>query len=258
MLAAAAERFGDATWPSRTGSTRLTYAELLRGGPHASAAALVASGIEPGDRVAIWAFNSAEWVVAFLGLSMAGAVLVPINTRFKGRRGGRPPRRGAGPRHWSRSPTSSGPTTSPCCGPPTSSCPICATIVVARGDGSGGTRIVGRLHRPGHRRRPGRGRSALASDWVRTTPRTSSSPRAPPGQPKGVVMTHGRTLCVATDWVAHDGSQRRRPLPDGQPVLPHVRTEGRHPGLRGQRGHDAPRGGVRRRPDSRPGRATKA
>ena len=44
----------------------------------------MASGVEPGDRVAIWAFNSAEWIVAVLGVFEAGAVLVPINTRFKG------------------------------------------------------------------------------------------------------------------------------------------------------------------------------
>ena len=48
------------------------------------AAALVASGVGPGDRVAVWAFNCLEWVVAALGLWRAGAVLVPINTRFKG------------------------------------------------------------------------------------------------------------------------------------------------------------------------------
>ena len=47
-------------------------------------AALVAAGIEPGDRVAIWAPNSAEWIVAVLGIFEAGATLVPINTRFKG------------------------------------------------------------------------------------------------------------------------------------------------------------------------------
>ena len=34
--------------------------------------------------MAIWAPNSVEWIVAVLGLSLAGAVLVPINTRFKG------------------------------------------------------------------------------------------------------------------------------------------------------------------------------
>ena len=80
--AATAERFGDRL-AVVDGDTRLTYAELLdeaRG----FGAALVASGVEPGDRVAIWAPNSAEWIVAVLGLFQAGAVLVPVNTRFKG------------------------------------------------------------------------------------------------------------------------------------------------------------------------------
>jgi acyl-CoA synthetase (AMP-forming)/AMP-acid ligase II len=34
--------------------------------------------------VAIWAPNCAEWVVALLGLQSVGAVLVPLNTRYKG------------------------------------------------------------------------------------------------------------------------------------------------------------------------------
>src|SRR5262249_19257626 len=42
-------------------------------------------GIERGDRIAIWAPNVWEWIVAALGLQSAGAVLVPLNTRFKGR-----------------------------------------------------------------------------------------------------------------------------------------------------------------------------
>ena len=46
--------------------------------------AVMARGIEPGDRVAIWAPNCAEWVVAALGAVGAGAVLVPLNTRYKG------------------------------------------------------------------------------------------------------------------------------------------------------------------------------
>jgi acyl-CoA synthetase (AMP-forming)/AMP-acid ligase II len=50
----------------------------------ALAAAVVAAGIDPGDRVAIWAPNCWEWVVALLGLQRAGAVLVPLNTRYKG------------------------------------------------------------------------------------------------------------------------------------------------------------------------------
>jgi acyl-CoA synthetase (AMP-forming)/AMP-acid ligase II len=46
--------------------------------------AVMANGIEPGDRVAIWAPNCAEWIVAALGAVGAGAVLVPLNTRYKG------------------------------------------------------------------------------------------------------------------------------------------------------------------------------
>ena len=46
-------------------------------------AALVASGIEPGDRCAIWSPNRYEWLVAALGTLGAGAAVVPVNTRFK-------------------------------------------------------------------------------------------------------------------------------------------------------------------------------
>jgi acyl-CoA synthetase (AMP-forming)/AMP-acid ligase II len=40
--------------------------------------------IQPGERVAIWAPNIAEWIVAALAIHSAGAALVPINTRMKG------------------------------------------------------------------------------------------------------------------------------------------------------------------------------
>ena len=49
-----------------------------------AARALLASGIERGDRVAVWAPNSLEWIVAALGVTTAGGVLVPVNTRFQG------------------------------------------------------------------------------------------------------------------------------------------------------------------------------
>src|SRR4051812_41487453 len=62
---------------------RLTFAELAEQVERA-ASALVASGIETGDRIAIWAPNCTEWVIAALGISAAGAVIVPPNTRFKG------------------------------------------------------------------------------------------------------------------------------------------------------------------------------
>src|SRR4051812_47620751 len=65
------------------GARRVGYAELLERVEHA-ARSLMASGIAPGERVAVWAPNSIEWIVAALGITMSGGVLVPVNTRFKG------------------------------------------------------------------------------------------------------------------------------------------------------------------------------
>jgi HIP---CoA ligase len=86
IAAAAAESFGERLAVA-DGDTRLTYADLYDRS-RTFGAALVASGIRPGDRVAIWAPNSVEWVVAALGLWLAGATLVPVNTRFKGAEAG--------------------------------------------------------------------------------------------------------------------------------------------------------------------------
>ncbi|MFF5446801.1 fatty acid--CoA ligase family protein [Streptomyces sp. NPDC012888] len=65
------------------GRTRITYAELGERVERA-AAGCVAAGVEPGDRVAVWAPNTLDWIVSALGAVSAGAVLVPLNTRFKG------------------------------------------------------------------------------------------------------------------------------------------------------------------------------
>ncbi len=48
------------------------------------AKAVLATGLEPGDRFAIWAPNTPDWVAAALAGQQAGGVLVPLNTRFKG------------------------------------------------------------------------------------------------------------------------------------------------------------------------------
>ncbi|WP_420639210.1 FadD3 family acyl-CoA ligase [Candidatus Poriferisocius sp.] len=67
---------------SANGRRVVTYAELGRRADEAQAA-MMAAGVEPGDRVAVWASNRSEWVVAALGVHGAGAALVPVNTRFK-------------------------------------------------------------------------------------------------------------------------------------------------------------------------------
>ncbi|MFI2434366.1 FadD3 family acyl-CoA ligase [Streptomyces sp. NPDC018693] len=78
----AAARYAD-TEAVVDGRTRITYAELGARVERAAAACL-ARGLRPGDRVAVWAPNSLEWMVAALGAVTAGGVLVPLNTRFKG------------------------------------------------------------------------------------------------------------------------------------------------------------------------------
>ncbi len=65
------------------GAETLSWTELADEVRNFSAA-LIASGVGAGDRIAIWAPNSARWITAALGIFGAGATLVPINTRFKG------------------------------------------------------------------------------------------------------------------------------------------------------------------------------
>jgi HIP---CoA ligase len=193
------------------GSVSLTYAGLAEEA-RSFAAALVATGIEPGDRVAVWAYNCAEWIVAVLGLSQAGAVLVPINTRFKG---------GEAADILVRS--------------------RARLLVTVRG--FLGTNYVGMLRDsgtefpdldtvvivgdPSSDASPVEMAGAEAVSWADLMARATQADRilvdrrctelgpfdpsdilftsGTTGAPKGVVMTHHRTLCVATDWVAMTG-----------------------------------------------------
>ncbi|MFF9853794.1 FadD3 family acyl-CoA ligase [Streptomyces litmocidini] len=82
LVRAAAERHGQRE-AVVDGRVRVTYAELGERVERAAAACL-ATGIRGGDRVAIWAPNTLDWIVSALGAVTAGAVLVPLNTRFKG------------------------------------------------------------------------------------------------------------------------------------------------------------------------------
>ncbi|AGB24677.1 acyl-CoA synthetase (AMP-forming)/AMP-acid ligase II [Mycobacterium sp. JS623] len=81
MVLSAADRFGDAE-AVVDGPLRLTFTEVVAR-IRCAAGAFADIGIEKGDRVAIWAPNCAEWIIAAFGLLTAGGVLVPVNTRFK-------------------------------------------------------------------------------------------------------------------------------------------------------------------------------
>ncbi|TQF74647.1 AMP-binding protein [Rhodococcus spelaei] len=62
---------------------RLTYGELAAAASRAGRA-MAAAGVVHGDRVCLWAPNSARWAVVALGAHSIGAVVVPINTRASG------------------------------------------------------------------------------------------------------------------------------------------------------------------------------
>ncbi len=81
MVLSAADRFGDAE-AIVDGPLRYTFRDVVDR-IRCAAGAFADLGVEKGDRVALWAPNSADWIIAAFGLLTAGGVLVPVNTRFK-------------------------------------------------------------------------------------------------------------------------------------------------------------------------------
>ena len=81
MVLSAADRFGDAE-AIVDGPLRFTFVQVVER-IRCAAGAFADLGVGKGERVAIWAPNSAEWIIAAFGLLTAGGVLVPVNTRFK-------------------------------------------------------------------------------------------------------------------------------------------------------------------------------
>ncbi|HEY1595897.1 MAG TPA: AMP-binding protein, partial [Thermoleophilaceae bacterium] len=63
-------------------SIRFTYAELNEGVDRL-ARALMAAGLEPGDRLGIWSPNCVEWLMLQFATAKAGVVLVNINPAYR-------------------------------------------------------------------------------------------------------------------------------------------------------------------------------
>lgn len=81
MLRASVEKFPNNEAVVEVGGERLTFRDFWDRAAR-TAGGLRAAGIQPGDRVAIRLGNGADWCIAFFGIQMAGAVGVPVNTRF--------------------------------------------------------------------------------------------------------------------------------------------------------------------------------
>lgn len=66
------------------GALRISYTELYEQ-VRQVAKAYLQHGVRRGDRVAVWAPNRAEFILAMLGAQFIGAAVVPLNTRYTGR-----------------------------------------------------------------------------------------------------------------------------------------------------------------------------
>ncbi|TQN42046.1 acyl-CoA synthetase (AMP-forming)/AMP-acid ligase II [Blastococcus colisei] len=80
LLAQAATR-GDRTAVVELGGSSLTYSDLWQRAMRV-AGGLRDAGVVPGDRVAVQLGNGLDWALAFWGAQLAGAVVVPMNTRL--------------------------------------------------------------------------------------------------------------------------------------------------------------------------------
>src|ERR1700761_5280875 len=69
--------------PDPASRRQWTYAEFVAAAEQVARALL--ARFSPGDRIAIWAPNSAEWVILQQGISLAGMVLVALNPAYRAR-----------------------------------------------------------------------------------------------------------------------------------------------------------------------------
>jgi fatty-acyl-CoA synthase len=81
MLDRTTERFG--TWEAWCFGAQRQSFHALRASVEQAARGLMACGIQPGDKVALWLTNRPEWLHILYAIAKIGAILVPINTRFR-------------------------------------------------------------------------------------------------------------------------------------------------------------------------------
>jgi acyl-CoA synthetase (AMP-forming)/AMP-acid ligase II len=82
MLRASVERDAGATAVLEVGAdNEISYGQLWDRSARV-AGGLAEAGVARGDRVAIRLGNGVDWVLAFFGAQLLGAVVVPVNTRF--------------------------------------------------------------------------------------------------------------------------------------------------------------------------------
>ena len=61
---------------------RWSFAEFSRAVDQC-AKGLIAIGVAPGERVAVWMVNRPEWLLLMYAVARVGAVIVPLNTRYR-------------------------------------------------------------------------------------------------------------------------------------------------------------------------------
>ncbi|MFM6950652.1 MAG: FadD3 family acyl-CoA ligase [Chakrabartia sp.] len=200
VAAAAALRWADEV-ALIEGQGSWTFAELWQE-CRAAASALLERGIGQGDRLAIWAPNCRQWVIAAIAAQTCGAAIVPLNTRLKGREAGDILRR-TGARMLFTVTGFLGIDYPALLA--AEELPALTETVMLDGDFSGFVAAGRGADDP----RVDAALASLTPDHVSDIMFTSGTT----GQPKGVLMTHGRILPQVGVWIGNTGlSQGERYL----------------------------------------------